>query len=397
MKYFKKNKYRKKWSTVGRFVFGFHIICLLVLPPYFFLSPPSLLLLLLFLIVTTATGLGITAGYHRLYSHSSYNLNKIAEGVILFFATMATQGSALKWSYDHRLHHQYTDKEGDPYNIKKGFIYAHILWMFDKQRIIDKKIVPDLLKNRLVLFQDKFYIHLVIFTNTIISLLIGWITADYLGAFIFCWLFRLFVTYHATWFINSAAHYWGEQSYSRELSARDNMVVAFLTFGEGYHNYHHTFPADYRNGVRSLHFDPSKWLIWSLSKVGLASGLKKFHTESIMDKLIRLDTNLLMRKASRLEKNKKLIKKFWKKHPFKKHNSLQGYIKKVSETIQERRTEIKKLIEEYKILRKENKTENKRKRQAIKFRLKRSKRAYQAEWRRWSSVCKILLKTKIMQ
>ena len=112
--------------------------------------------------------------------------------------------------------------------------------------------------------------------------------------FVLAWWTRLMVSHHLTWFINSLAHYWGEQTYSKEHSAVDNFVIAILTVGEGYHNFHHTFPADYRNGVRWYHFDPTKWTIWILSKVGLAADLRRFDSFRIKRRLLTEDRRLLI-------------------------------------------------------------------------------------------------------
>ena len=151
-----------------------------------------------------------------------------AEAVLLFFATVAIQGSALRWSFEHRLHHKYVDTDDDPYSIKKGFWYAHVLWLFDKAKPIDTKRVPDLVANPLVSFQHKYFAWLSIGSNIGLWLVTGWIFNDFLGAFVLTWWLRLMISHHLTWFVNSLAHYWGEQTFSKEHTARDNAIVAFL-------------------------------------------------------------------------------------------------------------------------------------------------------------------------
>jgi stearoyl-CoA desaturase (delta-9 desaturase) len=232
-------------------------------------------------IVTTSivliylTGLGVTMGYHRLYSHNAYKINPVVETIVLFFGTMGTQGSVLRWSFDHRYHHAFVDTDKDPYSIKKGFWYAHFLWLLEKPKPIENKIVADLLKNPLLRFQHRFYGLLMFGINLLVTLFFGWYYNDYLGAFLFVWIVRMFFLHHFTWFINSLAHTWGDRPFCESLSAVDNYLISLLTWGEGYHNYHHTFGYDYRNGVRWYHYDPTKWLIWTLSKLGLATRLKK--------------------------------------------------------------------------------------------------------------------------
>jgi len=185
------------------------------------------------------------------------------------------------------------DTEKDPYSIKKGFWYAHILWLFEKPDPVIPRLVADLTKNTLIVFQDRYYTWLFFLSNTIVSLAIGWWLNDFIGAFFMAWWVRLFVVHHSTWFINSLAHTWGAKSYNKELSAVDNYLISLLTFGEGYHNYHHYFASDYRNGVRWYHFDPTKWLIWTLNKTGLARNLKRFDEFRIKKQILKNDRSLL--------------------------------------------------------------------------------------------------------
>jgi stearoyl-CoA desaturase (delta-9 desaturase) len=280
----------------GLFILSYHLLLLVGLPLYFMHHTPSGTIIALSAILMYITGLSVTAGYHRLYSHTTYKAHPALEVVLLFFATMATQGSALRWSFDHRYHHAFVDTDRDPYSIKKGFWYAHFLWLFEKPKPIEDKVVADLLRNPRIRFQHRFYGPLMIITNTLVSLFIGWCLNDYLGAFLFTWVVRLFFLHHFTWFINSLAHTWGERPFCQELSAVDNYLISLLTFGEGYHNYHHTFANDYRNGIRWYHFDPTKWLIWTLNKLGLAQKLKRTQAYYIEEKMV------LDRKALLLEK-----------------------------------------------------------------------------------------------
>jgi stearoyl-CoA desaturase (delta-9 desaturase) len=138
-------------------------------------------------------------------------------------------------------------------------------------------------------------------SNVLVWLLVGWWFGDFLGAFVLTWWTRLLLSHHLTWFINSLAHCWGERTYSKEHSAVDNYILAFLTVGEGYHNYHHTFASDYRNGVRWYHFDPVKWTIWTLSKLGLAKNLRRFNDWAIRGRLLREDKKLLLRSLDNLQ------------------------------------------------------------------------------------------------
>ncbi len=276
------------------FIIIYHVLLLIGLPFYFYYNTPSTAVVVSSIILLYVTGLSITGGYHRFYSHRSYRTNKIVEGVLLFFGSMAAQGSALRWSFDHRIHHANVDTDDDPYSIKKGFWYAHCLWILEKPRTIDPKVVPDLLKNNLVMFQHNYYKFCMIGSNAITTVLFGWLLNDYLGAFVIVLWLRLFVLHHFTWFINSLAHTWGDKPFSQELSAVDNYFLSMLTFGEGYHNYHHTFANDYRNGVRWFHFDPTKWMIWTLSKLGLATNLKRMDPATIEKRIVLETKDLLL-------------------------------------------------------------------------------------------------------
>lgn len=272
---------------------GYHLLMLFALPVYLYNHTPSGTLVAISMALVFVTGVSVTSTYHRLYSHVTYRTNKWVEGVILLFSTMATQGSALRWAYDHREHHAYVDTDRDPYSINKGFWYAHFLWLFDKPREIQNRVVSDLVKNKLVMFQHRFYGWLMAITNIAVTLYFGWLLDDYLGSFFFIWLVRTFTLHHLTWFINSLAHYWGTQRFSREHSACDNYALCLLTFGEGYHNYHHTFANDYRNGIRWYHFDPTKWLIWTLWKCGLAHNLRTANEFKVQELIVKDSRNEL--------------------------------------------------------------------------------------------------------
>lgn len=273
------------WPT-GIFVIVYHLALLVIWPLYFFHASPSLGMWGVTIFLFFCTGMSITAGYHRFYSHQAYKVHPLVEAVLLFFGSMSAQGSALRWSFEHRIHHAYVDTDRDPYSINKGFWYAHILWLFYKPKPIDTKVVADLTRNRLVMFQHTYYVSCMIITNLLAFLVVGWLLGDFLGAFVLSWWTRLFFLHHCTWFINSLAHTWGARTFSQEQTAVDNYVISLLTFGEGYHNYHHTFANDYRNGVRWYHFDPTKWSIWLLSKCGLARGLKRINKYHIKERIV---------------------------------------------------------------------------------------------------------------
>lgn len=251
------------------------VVGLVGTPLYVYTYGISAAEVLLFALFVVATPMGITVGYHRLFSHLTFKTNKVIRFLLLFFGAAAFEQSALEWSAQHRDHHRYVDTDQDPYSIKKGFFYAHIGWLILWKHKVNYANVEDLKKDALVMHQHRYY-HLWAITSGIVTpLVLGALTGHVLGALIISICLRLTLVYHATFFINSICHMFGKSTYDIYATAKDNFLIAFLTFGEGYHNFHHRFPGDYRNGVRWYQWDPSKWLIASLGKLGLARDLKR--------------------------------------------------------------------------------------------------------------------------
>jgi len=231
-----------------------------------------------------ANGLSITAGYHRLWAHRAYEAHWSVRIPFMLFGAMTVQNSILIWASSHRTHHRHIDSvEKDPYAAPKGFWFSHIGWMLRKYPAGEPNFsnANDLLNDRIVMFQHKYYLPLTLGMNFGLPLALGWATGDLWGVLLFGGLLRLVVSHHTTFFINSLAHMWGRQPYTDENSARDNDLLALFTHGEGYHNYHHIFQYDYRNGIRWWQYDPTKWLIAGLSAVGLTYNLKRCSTFAI--------------------------------------------------------------------------------------------------------------------
>ncbi len=368
-----KRKSNINWSTLI-FLVGYHILLVILLPVYLYFYTPSWTLMLSSAALLYISGLSITGGYHRLFSHNTYKTTGIIEVIYLFFATMATQGGALRWSHDHRIHHAHIDKDEDPYTVKRGFFHAHMLWMFKNQNPIKEKIVSDLIRNKALMFQHKYYEILMVITNVIGTVFIGWLSNDYFGGFVFGWLLRQFLLHHFTWFINSLAHYWGHQNYSTEHSAVDNYVISLLTFGEGYHNYHHTFAYDYRNGIRWYHFDPTKWLIWSLNKVGLASDLKKVSNARIAEQMIKEHKRALL---------EKLTESF-----VEKREELEQKVSYFTENLIDKLSKLNTLMQEYKA---SKKTAGKAHVQELLNEIAQLKKSLKEEWRAWKQFSKFVM------
>lgn len=227
-------------------------------------------------------GMSITGGYHRLFSHQTYRAAAPVRLFYLLFGAASAQQSALKWCADHREHHALTDHEEDPYNAKRGFWWSHIGWvLFHRPGEESTDRVQDLNSDPLVRFQHRYYVFIAVFIGVVVPGAIGFAWGDPIGALLCAGFLRLVIQWHATFSVNSFAHILGSQPYSTATTARDSWITALLTFGEGYHNYHHRFQADYRNGVRWWQFDPTKWFVWGLSKVGLAKNLRRMDRKAI--------------------------------------------------------------------------------------------------------------------
>ncbi len=367
---------KKDWVTT-LFIFGYHLLLLIGMPFYFIYNSPSWQMWTISAILLYAAGMSITAGYHRLYSHPTYKTNRWVEIPLLFFGSMATQGSALKWSCDHRRHHAFVDTDRDPYSINKGFWFAHIRWMFRRTEPIDKKIVPDLYKNPLVMFQHKHYAACMIGSNLISTLVVGYLLGDYLGGFAISWLLRMFFLHHFTWFINSLAHTWGAQSFSKEHTAVDNYCISLLTFGEGYHNYHHTFANDYRNGIKWYHFDPTKWLIWTLSKLGLANNLRRTSPILVREKMV------LEGKQELSEK----LKNYWDENK----QYLEASLEKTSTEILAKFARLQELASQYKKFKSEQ-FQDKDVVKNVQLELKALNKSIQTDWKNWKKLSKNILR-----
>ncbi len=239
----------------------------------------------LFLFYFLATGLSITMGYHRLFAHRSYTASWPVRLWTLVFGACAFEDSALDWASDHRNHHKHVDGDDDPYNISRGFFWAHMGWIFFKLYPRRLENVADPEKDRLVMWQNRWHRAIAVGVGLILPALIGlavggWVAA--LGAFLIAGVTRVVCVQHCTFLINSLCHTMGQRPYDSRTSARDSWLMALFTFGEGYHNYHHTFQHDYRNGVKPWQFDPTKWCIWLLEKAGLVRDLRKVSEEKII-------------------------------------------------------------------------------------------------------------------
>lgn len=264
------------------------------------------------LITFTISNMSITTGYHRYFSHRSYNVNKFVEWLYVFFGAGAFQGSVLQWCTDHRRHHREVDTDNDPYSINKGFWYAHLGWILVKETDPEKTAIkcPDLQKSAFINFQHNHYVLFASFVGFILPGLVAMLFGmEFWTGVLFGGATRIVISNHTTFLINSACHYFGTQPYTDKNTARDSLVCSVLTFGEGYHNFHHMFQADYRNGIRWYHWDPTKWWIKGLALTGLASKLKTVSKDEILKARLQMDQKILLSRGACTDRVEALKKK----------------------------------------------------------------------------------------
>lgn len=233
----------------------------------------------IFFTLYVISGMGITTGFHRLLTHKSFKTPRWIEVLWTIAGTLALQGGPISWVADHRQHHGESDTHLDPHDIHKGFMWAHLFWMFRNYpkwylEAHRKAYAPDMLKDPFFRWMEKYFWVPTVVVGLIL-LAIGGVPAVLWGIG-----FRLTFLYHSTWFVNSAAHKWGYRPFSHEV-ATNNWWVALLAFGEGWHNNHHAHPTSARHGLRAWEFDVSWISIWVMSKLGLASKIRLPRNEEL--------------------------------------------------------------------------------------------------------------------
>jgi len=254
------------------------LLAMVGLPLYIVHSGVHFLEPLLLVIFLYAIAFVVSSGYHRYFAHKAYACHPVLKAFYLIVGCAAFQQSALVWSADHRMHHRFTDTDKDPYSMSKGFWWAHMGWIFAEDPKYRRDIfaeVPDLAKDRMVMWQHKYWMVIGTVLAFGIPLAIGFAIGRPLGMLLWAGVLRVVLTLQTTFTINSIAHYFGTQPYSDSNSARDCWWLAPILFGENYHNYHHSFQADYRNGIRWYQWDPSKWMLWLMSHTFLVRHLRR--------------------------------------------------------------------------------------------------------------------------
>ncbi|XP_015512922.1 acyl-CoA Delta-9 desaturase-like isoform X1 [Neodiprion pinetum] len=241
------------------------------------------------------SGLGITAGAHRLWAHKSYKAKWQLRLLLTTFNTLAFQDAVLDWARDHRVHHKYSETDADPHNAKRGFFFAHVGWLLcrkhpdvkQKGKGID---LSDLESDPILAFQRKYYMFIMPLICFILPTVIPVFCWDetWSNAYLIPAVLRYVVTLNATWLVNSAAHLFGSKPYDKFINPSENGGVAFVALGEGWHNYHHVFPWDYKTAeLGNYRCNLTTAFIDFFAKIGWAYDLKSVSTDMVRKRVER--------------------------------------------------------------------------------------------------------------
>ncbi|KAK3919214.1 Acyl-CoA Delta(11) desaturase [Frankliniella fusca] len=238
--------------------------------------------------------LGVSAGVHRLWSHKAYKARLPLRMLLTFFNTIAFQNSIWEWTRDHRVHHKFTETDADPVNADRGFFFAHVGWLLCKKhpdvtRIGKTVDLSDIEADPCVAFQKKYYGPLVFTFCFLMPTVVPALWGESLwNAYFVAAMLRYTLSLHGTWLVNSLAHYHGDRPYDKSIAARENIIVSLGALGEGYHNYHHVFPWDYKTaelGVYSTNLTTA--FIDFMARIGQAYDLKYVNQEMIKTRTLR--------------------------------------------------------------------------------------------------------------
>ena len=264
---------RIQWNTLF-FVAVFHILAGWSL---FNLSWTGLIVSLVLWWISGSLGIGV--GYHRLQTHRGFKAPRWLERVLATFGTLALQSGPISWVTTHRLHHAYTDTERDPHSPQKGFWWAHMGWLFRgtaqvQPEAIRRRYSPDLLRDPFMVFLDNYYWLTTVVVAGALLAFFGW-QVMLMGIFL-----RTVFGWHATWLVNSATHMWGYRRFESRDDSRNNALVAAVSFGEGWHNNHHTYPRSARHGLTWSEPDINWMQIRVLERLGLATEVYAYSLEA---------------------------------------------------------------------------------------------------------------------
>ena len=247
-------------------------------------------------VMYAAVGFGVTIGFHRLFTHRSFEAKPWLRATLAILGSMAVQGAVIHWVADHRKHHTFTDEEGDPHSphvgaatgwrgVLAGLWHSHMGWLFDGEHSSARRFAPDLRKDPMMRRIDSLF-PVWALLGLVIPFVAGFALSggDWVAgvtAFVWAGLVRVFLLHHATWSVNSICHMYGKRPFETDDESRNNWAVAFVSLGEGWHHSHHAFPTSARHGLQRLQFDPSYALIKLFERLGWAWNVKQPKPEQL--------------------------------------------------------------------------------------------------------------------
>jgi stearoyl-CoA desaturase (delta-9 desaturase) len=256
-----------------------------------------------FLVLYVLTGLGVTVGFHRYFTHRSFATNRAIRALLAIFGSAAIEGPIVSWVADHRKHHVFSDREGDPhsphvghgeqrFHALKGLLHAHVGWLFiHTDRGAKDRYAPDLMRDPLIRFVDRTFLVWAVAGLAApfgLGVLLGGTVKAGLTALLWGGALRMLVLHHVTYSINSLCHFFGRRRFATGDESRNLAWLAPFSLGEAWHNNHHAFPTSAAHGLRRLEraLDPSAAVIWALERAGLAWDVVRVAPERVQAKAL---------------------------------------------------------------------------------------------------------------
>jgi sn-1 stearoyl-lipid 9-desaturase len=281
VEYRRENENKTQWFTIGAMIV-YHVLAVAAL---FTFSWQNLAVAALLWWLTGSLGIGL--GYHRLLTHKGFKVPKWLEYTLTLLGMLSLQSGAISWVTSHRMHHLFTDADGDPHSPReKGFLWSHIVWLFkgsaqENDEATCRKYAPDLMKDKVHVFLNKYFMVPTAILGFIL-LAVGGFSMVFWGIFL-----RTVWGWHCTFLVNSATHLWGTRRFETNEDSRNNGFVALLTFGEGWHNNHHANPVSARHGLTWYEIDINWMTLKVMETMGLVTQLKAHNIEKALVKTLR--------------------------------------------------------------------------------------------------------------
>lgn len=280
------------WRNVMLFVY-LHIGMVMGIYLAIFVVQWKTLIYSLFLVILSDV-VGITSGAHRLWAHKTYKAKLPLRIFAMFCNCLALQNDIYEWARDHRAHHKFSETEADPHNARRGFFFSHMGWLLVKKQhevtqLGGKIDMSDIADDPVVRFQRKFYIPLLAFSHSLMSIIIPHygFGESLVNSFYVTGLLRYGFSLHVTWLVNSVAHIWGKRPYDKNINPSEHTLVVVLANGEGWHNYHHSFPYDYKSNEYGFKINLTTAWIDLCAWLGLVYDRRTVPLDVVKSRIIR--------------------------------------------------------------------------------------------------------------